>query len=178
MEARCVWFAVGGRAACGGKGPRMSSAGLRSLRTSEVRERWVLGVPPAGLLLCPEVSRAELEQTWREVRSPATFSASIAHPFEGPCMSTCPVPRPARPGHSVAPGPSRCLPVKVDATSQRLASPQRATRKTRSRCHAGSCVPFTSTSLPVVDSAVPPAGEKGSVRSSGNRGHFLVFTSL
>lgn len=148
-----------------------------TVRTSEVRERWVLGVPPAGLLLCPEVSRAELEQTWREVRSPATLGASIAHPFEGPCMSTCPVPRSAPPGHSVAPGPSRCLPVKVDATPQRLAGTQRATRKTRSRCQARRSVPFLS-SLPVVDSAVPPAGEKGGVRSSGNRGHLSVFTTL
>jgi len=54
-----------------------------TVRTSEVRERWVLGVPPAGLLLCPEVSRAELEQTWREVRSPATFGASIV-PAQSP----------------------------------------------------------------------------------------------
>lgn len=30
-----------------------------TVRTSEVSKRWVLGVPPAGLLLCPEVRREQ-----------------------------------------------------------------------------------------------------------------------
>ena len=139
-------------------------------------------VGPGGLLLCLEVSRAELEQTGgREVRSPATSGASIPHPLEGPCMSTRPVPHPARPGHSVAPGPSRCLPVKVDASHP----PAPKTRQHPAN-HAESRVQlppakFCSvhvSSRPVVDSAVPPAGERGSVRSGGNHGLFLVFTTL
>lgn len=74
--------------------------------------------------------------------------------------------------------PKQMSPNKSRRSPQSLSSTERATWKTRSRCHQKVLFCKRRRSLPFVDSPAPPEGEKGTVRGSGNLGHFLVFIVL